>query len=191
MTSSLERPAVWTRRGRESGATVGPAERNRRAGIRLDGTVFCDGPIHLASSCPSLGLVRRRSRQSPRVDSRLDECRRGPRRSLDMGQRRRRRPHDGRRVPERNLEQIVEGAPFLDANAEVGLAVFDVQLRRRLQQGRSHAIQGNQRRLLRRRRLSGDCDQQTRDAGRTEAHAVRTSWSSFRPVQGVAHGIFA
>jgi hypothetical protein len=190
MTSWPEDPTGETGCRALSGAGVSPTKRNRRAGIGLRGTIPRDRPFRLRTCRAVFEMFACGSSQASRVEAGLEQRRRTSRRALDAGQRRGRLTRDGWRVPQRGLEHVLQRTPLADMNAEVRLAVLDVEPGRWPLECRAYALDGYRHRLLCRHRENGGRNQREREgAARTPAHAVRTSRLTRRPVQGSFHGI--
>ena len=163
-----------------------PAERKRQAGIRPRGAVLRNRALRLCTAVVRPGAARYRSCQAPWVAAPLHKRRRG-RSPFNAGERRGRvtvtdAGDAGGSLPKRHVEQVVQWTPFLNVNGEVGLAIVELQLRRRHLQRRANAFHGIGGGPLRPRwRRTGN-----HDAGEspcTQAHTCRTCRRRFRPVR--------
>lgn len=192
MTSWPERPAASGRAGRLRCGGRGPAEGNRRAGVGLRGAILHDCPFDLRAGVAVARALGRRLRNPGRIDAHLKERGRGMRDAFDWSEQRWSLPHQDGRFPDRHVEEVLEGAPLLDVNAEVGLPTVDNdELRRGTQQRRADALDRQIRGLLLRkgRTSRGSDDQKTGKPDHTPPHTVRTRGLAVRPGQEASLGI--
>jgi len=92
-----------------------------------------------------------------------------------------------RRCPRRQVENVLERPPFLNAHGEVWRTLEESQTGRRPGQRGANARERSGRRLLCARRGDRSSDQQTHEPRGTQAHTVRTLPRRVQPVEPVEH----
>ena len=192
MTSWPERPAATGRAGRLGCGGRGPAERDRCAGVGLGCAVLPDRPLDLRAGVTVARAFGGRLRKPGRIDAHLNERGRGMRDAFDRGEKRRGLRHQDGRFPDRHVEEVLEGAPLLDVNSEVGLSPFDDEPRWGSQKRRAHPLDVQVCRLLllcNGGMNRGSGHQKTGKTGQTTPHTVRTRRFAVRPGQEASLGI--